>query len=251
MRFTLKTLLMIIFCSQCIAGQQSKSDTSSFSEYFKFEDKPLVSCLFTYFPPLFIQHGIDLKDFIRSGTFKSLRLKLGDLRAVDAIYVRAMQMTNNNTAIALLMTTIAVFDHRLVGFKVPIVQLFFPLTNESSEQFQQRVNNLPARLYTDTPEAWSGDRDKLQHFFGSAFLTVVFESRDVANRFGNSIEEGERAFIVDGAYDDRDVRANKQGQYFGDSLLRDNHRLPSEFLKLWTPKERLTLNEELPCSGVW
>ena len=233
-----------------MVGQQLKNDTAdTLRRYFQFDDPSGLSCLFTYFPPVFIQHGIELKDFIRSKTFRAIRLAYGDVRAVDAVYVRAMQMTNNNTAMALLLAAIATFDHRLVGLKVPVFQLFFPLSNESLEQFNWRVNNLPVQLYADTPP--SGDRDKLQHFFGSAFLTFIFESRDVAERFGDFVEEGEDTFIVDGVLDNRDLRADRQGQDFGIALLGDNNRLPSKFLKFQIASKNVSLLESLPCTGVW
>jgi len=225
----------------------------SLSQYFTFDDPPPLSCLLTYFPPLLIQHGIDLKAFIRSRTFMEIREMYGDRRAVDAVYIRAMQMTANNTAMALLLSTLACFDHNQVGLRVPVFSLFFPLTNESESEFNRRVHNLPAKLYDDTPPGVSGDRDKLQHFLGSAFITHVFESRDAAMRIGEFVEKGEDAFIVDGALDDRDRRANQQGQEFGLALLDDNHHLPSEFLKFGVAAAPVTGISHMTtcCAGAW
>ncbi|MBM2842095.1 MAG: hypothetical protein HW412_2623, partial [Bacteroidetes bacterium] len=73
--------------------------------------------------------------------------------------------------------------------------------------------------------------DKLQHFFGSAFLTYAFESQDVAARFGEFVEMEEERFIVEGSLDQRDIRANIQGQGFGFHLLSDPAALPSRFLE--------------------
>ena len=252
MRLTLAITIFVLYCPQTLFCRQLENDTSvALLRYFQFDDAGGLSCLFTYFPPLFIQHGIELKEFIRSSTFRSLRSKYGDIHAVDAIYIHAMQLTNNNTAVSLLLATIATFDHRLLGFKVPVVQLYFPLTNESLEQFQQRIDNLPSSLYSDTPPTHAGDRDKLQHFFGSAFLTFIFESRSTADRFGQFVEVGEDALIVGGAFDYRDVRSNLQGQKFGVYLLQNNHRLPSEFMKAQRISKNLTERESIHCSGVW
>ncbi len=220
--------------------------TDTLSEYLRFEESSPLNCLFTYFPPFFIQHGIEMKEFIRSRTFTSIRRRYGDRRAVDAIFVRAMQLTNNNTAMALLICTIATFDHRIVGLRIPVFSLFFPLSNESEEEFNARVRHLPSALYEDTPP--SGDHDKLQHFFGSSFLTVVLESADPAQRIGDFIEEGEEAVIVEGVLDERDRRANRQGQQFGTALLEDNHRLPSSFL---FPRIVSRKFSERLCAGVW
>jgi len=252
MRFLPVILLLGLWCSQEVRAQSMRdTEADSLLPYFQFDDPPPLSCLFTYFPPFFIQHGMELKSFIRSGTFCQIREQFGDVRAVDAVYVRSMQLTNNNTAIALLLSAVATFDHRLVGLKVPVFNLFFPLSNESGEEFMQRVNNLPVRLYSDTPPIRAGDRDKLQHFFGSAFLTVVCESRLPAERFGDFIEEGEDAFIVDGALDDRDQQANRQGQEFGIALLNDNHHVPSEFLKFQIAAKEVRKIDDTHCSGIW
>jgi hypothetical protein len=213
------------------AASSQTAETDSLSSYFEFEDASPLSCLFTYFPPFFIQHGIELKSFVRSKTFHRLRNVYGDVRALDALFIRAMRMTNNNTAVSLLLATIASFDHRVVGLKIPVFNLYFPLSDESERDFLRRIKNLPSRLYADTPNDSSGDRDKLQHFLGSAFLTFAFESQDAAMRIGDFVEEGEEAFIVGGVNDDRDLRSDRQGQAFGAALLDDNRRLPSEFLK--------------------
>ncbi|MBI1804581.1 MAG: hypothetical protein HY033_00760 [Ignavibacteriae bacterium] len=240
--------LLFLFVQISPAQRQSAAN-DSLQRYFQYEDASPLSCLFTYFPPFLIQHGIELQQFVRSKTFRTLRKQFGDIRAVDALYIHAMRMTNNNTAVSLFLSMVAVLEHRTIGLKVPVFNLAFPLTNESDEDFQRRVRNLPAQLYADTPHEKAGDKDKLQHFFGSAFLTFIFESRGPADRIGNFIEEGEEAIIVEGNSDPRDVRANRQGQRFGLALLDDNHRLPSEFLKISKP--HLTVVNEAKCIGVW
>jgi hypothetical protein len=172
---------------------------------------------------------MEIKSFIRSETFSEIRGQFGDLKSVDAIFIRAMKLSRNNTAIALLISTLACFDHRLVGLKVPIFALFLPLTNEDEIDFNLRVRNLPKLLYQDSPQDKFGDRDKLQHFFGSAFVAYAFESSDPAEQLSRLIEEGEEAIIIDGALDERDLRANRNGQDFGLALLENKFVLPSKF----------------------
>jgi hypothetical protein len=167
-----------------------------------------------------------------------------------------MQMTNNNTAMALLLSTISCFDHKLVGIDVPLFNLYFPLSNESEEEFTRRAKHLPAHLYDDSPATEQGDRDKLQHFFGSAFLAFVFESADASMRFGEFVEKGEDAFIVGGINDDRDLRADRQGQDFGIAVLDDNRRFPSEYLKAplvsGSREGSASFVNDVPlCGGVW
>ncbi len=220
-------VLFIIFCRAELHSQ----DQDSLAKYLRFQEVCYFEFLYTYFPPFFIQNTLELKEFIRSNTFKKLREVYGDLHAVDAIFIRSMALTKENTAISLFLATVACFDHRLVGLKIPVFSLFFPLTNESDDEFIRRVDNLPNRLYEDTPPSMGGDRDKLQHFFGSAFISYIFESSQSAERVAQFIEYGEDAIIVEGAYDHRDLRANCQGGKFGLALLQNNHRLPSEFFR--------------------
>ncbi|HUL44265.1 MAG TPA: hypothetical protein VLY03_07905 [Bacteroidota bacterium] len=209
-------------------SQQSVNPTDSLAGYFQFEDSSPLSCLVTYLPPFFIRNGMELKSFIRSKRFAEIRKQYGDRRSVDAIFVRAMRLTNDNTAVALLLATLSTFDHSLVQMRVPIMSLCLPLSSESEEDFDRRVKDLPSQLYSDTPP--EGDHDKLQHFFGSAFIALTCESSGSAERVGNFVEVGEDAFIEGGVLDVRDMRANRQGQRFGMALLEDNHQYPSKFL---------------------
>lgn len=255
----MKRVLVIVVVMVCSVGDVSAQpmidSSDSLSAFFQFDDPPPLNCLFTFFPPFFIEHGIELKWFIRSKTFRRIRERFGDPRAIDAIFIRAMQMTNNNTAVSLFLATIACMDHQIIGLKVPIFALYLPLSNESEQEFNRRVSNLPRKLYEDSPMTSSGDRDKLQHLFGSTFLTFIFESRQPAERIGDFVEQGEDAFIVDGVLDERDMRANRQGQEFGLALLDDNHRLPSEFLNHEIAGATLTdstqFTDQPICSGIW
>jgi len=228
MKILCSLFILLIVSSIHLFSQQDKID--SLQTYLEFDSSNSFSFLSVYFPPFFIQYSIELKSFIRSNTFKKIRERYGDRKAVDAIYIYAMKKTGNNTAISLLICMTSCFDHRVIGLKVPIFALFFPLSNESEEEFQQRVNNLPKNIFNDSPKGKTGDRDKLQHFFGSAFLTFVFESKNPAEQFSEFVERGEKWMIVDGVMDKRDIAANREGQKFGLALLKNNLLMPSDFL---------------------
>lgn len=256
MRSVLAIAILTLSTHQLRTQPVVQDQPDSLRAYFQFEESSPFSCLAEYFPPLFIEHGMELRSFIRSTTFKKLRATFGDLRSVDAIYIRSMYLTNNNTALALLLASLATFDHRVIGLKVPLLKIQFPLSDESEKDFSRRVNNLPSRLYEDTPRDASGDRDKLQHFFGSAFLAFITESRNPAERFGTFIEEGEELFIVGGVNDERDMRANREGQKFGIAVLDNNHHFPSEYLRVEvadkaTAGKCRALPDEPFCSGDW
>ena len=184
--------------------------------------------------PKVIADAAEIRGFLRSESYASIRGRGGDLFAVDALFRRALGLSWNNTAEALLICTLATLDHRRVGVRLAGIILWFPLTGEFEEEFEGRVRSLPARLYADTPP--EGDRDKLQHFFGSALLSYLFESRGPAERAAQFVEWGEELFVVGGAHDARDMRANLQGMAFGLALLDDLALLPSTYLTALPPQ---------------
>jgi len=192
-----------------------------------------ISFFAPFFIPKLIADGCALKEYIRSDEFKHQRISHGDVYAVDVLFDNAMRLSWNNTYEALLLSLVATMDHRRFGVRVPVVGplLWVPLSSEFPEEFELRVNALPSKLYEDTPPDHAGDRDKLQHFFGSALITYLFESRDVAARVGNFVETYEERIIVGGVLDERDFRANMQGQEFGMRLLEDRSARPSTFLR--------------------
>ena len=188
--------------------------------------------------PLLIPKAIGdcalLRDYIRSEEFAQLRKSCGDLWCVNAIYLEALRLSWNSRSEALLISAFASFDHRRVGVRLPLVGplLWLPLTSEFEEEFDDRLKALPSKLYPDTPPGAAGDRDKLEHFFGSAFLAYTLDANDPAERVGDFVEWGEERFIVGGVNDERDKRSNAHGRRFGLSLRNDDTVLPSDFMLL-------------------
>ncbi len=182
------------------------------------------------FPIKIIQDESLLRDLVVSQEFAAYRHRRGDPASVDYLFRHALKLAWGNTGEALLICMLATFDHRTVGIQLPVIGpvLWLPLTGEFRDEFRTRLASLPTTLYPDTPP--EGDRDKLQHFFGSAFLTVVFGSPESADEIGEFVETGEEQFIVGGVNDVRDVRANRQGQRFAAALSTRLDALPSEFL---------------------
>lgn len=195
-------------------------------------DVPVAVSFFVplIFPIKVVQDESALRDLVVSPEFTSYRRARGDLAAVDFLFRRGLQLTWGNTGEALLICMLATFDHRIVGIRLPIIRivLWLPLTGEFEEAFDRRVAALPSVLYPDTPP--EGDRDKLQHFFGSAFLSIAFGSTESADDVGEFVETEEEAFIIGGVNDPRDVRANREGQRFAEALATRVDALPSEFL---------------------
>lgn len=234
--------------SQNRAGPLLAGTDSSGEEGGGFPFSGLVTVLAPVLIPKFAADTYRLKEFVCSDELVRIRSNLGDPAAVDAIYSRARDLSWGNVYEALLISALATLDHRRVGVHLPLIGplLWLPLTSEFDEDFQSRLRALPRRLYADTPPDSAGDRDKLQHFFGSAFVAAVSESRDAAGRVGGFVEWGEERFIVDGIADERDARANRQGQEFGLRLLVNDAEKPSLYLRGKT-EERLSI-DAAPCA---
>lgn len=174
-----------------------------------------------------------LRHYVRDPRFAELMKRCGDIRATDAIYLRALKIADYNIMRGLLLSMMAVLEHQNIEFRMPILKaLSVPLSFEEDSLFQQRVRNLPRQLYDDTPAIAMGDRDKLQHFFASAYIAYASETPELASGAGAAVEWGEAQFVVGGADDPRDERANKQGELFGRDLIAVKNLLPSDYLLL-------------------
>ncbi|MFN3135919.1 MAG: hypothetical protein ACK44H_10185 [Candidatus Kryptonium sp.] len=167
-----------------------------------------------------------LRDFIRSEDFKTLKEKLGDVLAIDLIYKKALVLCNYDIEETLLICGFATLDHREIKFKLPIVGLKIPLllTSENREKFKKRVSNLPSKILSDTID----DRDKLQHFFFSAYIAYKNAGKKTADKIGILVEEGEKLGLSL-VRDERDIIANRLGQNFGFLLHKNPFLLPSRF----------------------
>jgi len=183
------------------------------------------------FTPQIVIDTRTIREYIRDERFQILRVRCGDIRAVDAIFLKSLQIAEYNIARALFLSLMAVLEHRNVDLEIPILKsLKIPLTFEEDSIFFARIKHLPAQLYSDSPKNEIGDRDKLQHFFASAYLTYAAEAPQLTRSAGDFVEWGEAKFVVGGADDPRDKRANQQGERFGRDLLVIKTLLPSDYL---------------------
>lgn len=183
----------------------------------------------TRYLPGFLRDEAYLKRYIRDERFFRLRRQYDDTLAVDAVFDRAMLIAEGDVRRALLLSTAATMDHRRLGIRLPLLgTVFFPLTFENDSLFRIRRTHLPKRVLADRPRAV--DKDKLQHFFGSAYIAYLFNSDRIAKWAGDRLEDGEESFVAGGREDERDKAANAKGREFGLRLLREPDLLPSDVL---------------------
>ena len=153
---------------------------------------------------------------------------LDDLTRMDMLYLRALGEAGGDIEIALFASLIASFEHRTIPFTFG---LELPLTLEPDEKFDKRVASLPRRLFLDHPNG--DDKDKLQHFFASAWLAWSADNSSLADLLGFGVVSGEAFFIRGGADDPRDVRTNRLGHLYVELLRRHPRALPSAMFRAW------------------
>jgi hypothetical protein len=225
---------LLILCACAGYGQDSLRSTVCPPLPALEDIHPLQEAVMTLLVPVVMSNVHELKAMVRSEEFQQIRRRWGDQYAVDLAFRQAEQLCWNNRGVSLFVMFLALMDHRNVGFRVPLLGpiLWLPLTGEFKDEFDERVRALPAHLFPDSPQGTYSDKDKLQHFFGSAFLAYLFGEGDPAERFGDFVEWGEDRFVVGGTYDLRDLEANNRGRRFAERLRDDRLARPSSEMQL-------------------
>ena len=177
-----------------------------------------------------------ISDFIASDYFKDLSKTNSDLALADTIYLRAVHYKNYDYSEALLALTFACVPYRKVPVKLPLlnVVLYYPLISADEQTYLRKNANLPKDLYFDTPDNSFGDKDKLAHFFGSAYLSYSSRIFDFGNLIGYFVEAFEDEFKVQSQIDTRDMMTNSLGNLFGKILKKNKEILPSQAFILRT-----------------
>ena len=197
----------------------------------------ILTFLFTFVINLYSQQsslskGVNyLSEFIASDYFASLKKTNTDLELTDTLFLRAVRFKNYDYSEALLMLTFATIPYNEVPIKFPLVGVLnYPLVSANDSVFLQKNKNLPKELFYDTPKDNFGDKDKLAHFFGSAFISYSSNIFDLGDLIGYFVEVFEQSFVIHSLIDQRDLRTNKLGNIFGDILKKNTSILPSEIM---------------------
>jgi hypothetical protein len=172
--------------------------------------------------------------YIASEKFVQLKNQIGDVAAADSIFNEAVKFTDGDIADALLGLMLACVPYREVPIQIPLIKSIvnYPLTSADEETFLKKNENLPRYLFFDTPYNNYGDKDKLAHFFGSAFLSYESNIFDLGKLIGYFVEAFEESFKVQSSIDLRDLDVNEYGRQFGTLLKENNKLLPSQIFLL-------------------
>ncbi len=177
-----------------------------------------------------------LSEFIASDYFRTLEKTTGDLQRVDTLFNRAVNYRGGDYSEALLSLTLATVPYKKVPIQIPLIKTIiqYPLTSADDSVFLIKNKNLPKDLFFDTPQNSFGDKDKLAHFFGSAFLAYNSSIFDLGDLIGYFVEVFEEEFKVQSVIDNRDLMTNKYGYIFGTYLKKNKRIQPSSAFLLRT-----------------
>jgi len=170
--------------------------------------------------------------FISSDYYNELKNTNNDLALTDTLYKRMLIYEDNNYSEALFALTFAVIPYNEVHIKIPVINsvVIYRLPSAPENIYLKKNDNLPKRLFFDTPTDEYGDKDKLAHFFGSAYISYAQNFFDFGNVIGYFVEVFEQDFEVQNAIDQRDLQTNNLGNIFGELLKTNNNILPSQVM---------------------
>ncbi len=174
--------------------------------------------------------------FIASGKFSELRKNNDDLALTDSIFLRALNFEQGDCSETLFALTFAVIPYKVIPIKLPLLPVIiqYPLTSSDIDTYNRKNGQLPRYFYFDSPQNNYGDKDKLAHFFGSAFITYNSNFFDLGDLIGYFVEVFEQNFKVQSAVDPRDLHTNEFGDMFGEILKENKIVLPSQVMLMKT-----------------
>jgi hypothetical protein len=158
------------------------------------------------------------------------------LTTIDSIYTFAVNTFNNDHSEALLCLTFATLPYSAIPIKTPFFRIGISiyLPSPGKDLFKKRFDRLPGIVFIDSPLNAFGDKDKLSHFFGNAFLSYSTSFFNISKFMGMFVELFENTFKIDGQVDERDLKTNFLGEIFGAALSKKGDLLPSQILKLYS-----------------
>jgi hypothetical protein len=177
-----------------------------------------------------------ISSYISSEKFLKLKNDIGDLSSADSIYKTAGKYLDDDYSETLLALSAATLPYRKVPIVIPLINSVwsYPLVSASDSVYKLKNANLPTQFFYDSPQNDYGDKDKLAHFFGFAFLSYSTIFFDFGNLIGYFVEAFEEDFKVQSSVDYRDLEVNFLGKCFGNLLKKDKSILPSQVLIMRT-----------------
>lgn len=184
-----------------------------------------------FLEPDVVQVTDKLREYIRNELPVVSHDRDEELRHIDMIFAKGMELSNNDLGTGLLAISLAVLNRTNFEPTFPLVgKVKFPLPSEDSINARARIDKLPRYFFKDSPLDKWGDSPKLVHFFGSAYLTYETGTKKLPDVIGLWVEKGESTFKLDSLGQQRDIFINRLGQQFGNAISDGREVLPSDYL---------------------
>ncbi|HEY3876586.1 MAG TPA: hypothetical protein VGM92_14010 [Candidatus Kapabacteria bacterium] len=216
----------LCFALICTSRLCAQTPSDSALDVAELHAESAISLPIGLLVPEGIQLGYAMRSFIRSVAFGAYETQVTPDKAFDEIYFESMALAHGNRSIAFLAASFGCFEHEWIPLKFFGSELDIPLTSENHARFLQRLGHLPTHLYRTSED----DRDKLQHFFASAWLKSIFGMNWLVHLAGHTVESGEDLFVIGGSIDPRDLHANNDGLHFELRSEEDPEAFPSQAL---------------------
>lgn len=173
--------------------------------------------------------------YISSFEYRDLLRNSGENAAIDSIFSRAFVLCDEDYQNTLLCLTFACLPYNKFSVVIPFLKVKFtvPVYSADSLLFETKNKYLPNAMFFDSPNDFYGDKDKLAHFFGSAFLSYSLHSKFISTYLGYCIEMFEEVFKLDSKADMRDIRTNSLGNLFGRNLRKGESLNPSAYFTFY------------------
>jgi len=176
-----------------------------------------------------------LTNYMTTNEYLQFKQVHTDIESVDHIYEKALKYFNNNLSETFLCLTFTLIPYNKIPMKIPFlgIKITVSLPSPSQMVYKEKRKNTPKQLFFDSPRNDFGDKDKLAHFFGNAFLSYNIPLFNFSDFMGIFVEYFEEGFFLEGGYDYRDLVANHLGKLFGVMVKNKKDVKPSEALKIY------------------
>lgn len=175
-----------------------------------------------------------LSNYIASSEFESLKKEKSDLEQVDNIFAKAVEFFEGDISEALLCLTFSTLPYNHIELRFLFgTKIMIPLPSVPKKIFEVKLKNLPKEIFFDSPKDEFGDKDKLAHFFGNAFLSSNFGWFNLSKFMGIFVEQVEEGLFVNGGYSNKDLITNNLGELFGTCIKNNRNLKPSDVLKIY------------------
>jgi len=171
-----------------------------------------------------------LSRYTVSDEFKNVK---NDLEKVDSLFSKSKTFFNDDISEALLCLTFTCLPFDKIELKIFSRIINIPLPSPPKKIFESRLKNLPSKLFFDSPENDFGDKDKLSHFFGNAFLNYNIGFFNLSKFMGIFVEIVEEGLFIEGSYSKKDLVTNSLGELFAEVVKSNEQVLPSDILKMY------------------